>query len=80
MEIKIRANETGATAWVVDPSDGGETVDGSTRELEPGQELTITAVNAHEASDLEIGDVQIVQPPEGDGEQPGQGEGEAAPA
>jgi len=75
MQIKIRAEaDGGATTWIVDPSaqdGGGETVHDSTRNLEPGQEITITAVDAHEASALEIGDVvtpDVEQPVEG-GEQ-----------
>ena len=57
MQIKVRSNDEGAVAWVVDPSQGenGETV--QTVDLAPGQEVAFTVPEAHTASDIEVGEV-----------------------
>lgn len=72
MILKARAEADGRTCvWMVDPSaseGAGETVDGSTRYLSPGQELEITLPEVHEASGVVIG--EAIDAPETPGTPP----------
>jgi hypothetical protein len=90
MKIKTSVNSDGcATVAIINP-ETQETID--TRSVEPGQEVEITAVNAHDPADLQVGEVcAIAAPVAGEGgegaqdagageggEAAGAGEGEAA--
>jgi hypothetical protein len=75
MEIKV-CNYGEATKVVITNPATGETV--AEQELTGNQEVVITAVNAHDPSDLQVGEVGEAAPPapEGGTEEPG---GEAPP-
>lgn len=65
MEIQITNDGDGcAHVSIVNPS-SGETID--SRVVNGGEQVTVTAVNAHEASDLVVGEVAAVPAPDAEG-------------
>lgn len=64
MEIHIKQSSGTTSVGFFDPRSNSYF---DTRALEDGHELAITAVTAHETSDLEIGEVKLIEP--GDDEQ-----------
>ena len=55
MQIKTTVNSDGCAKQEVIHPKTGEVV--SCQTIEPGQETTLTAITAHEASDIEVGEV-----------------------
>lgn len=80
MQIKVCRIEDGpAKVEIINPATG-ETL--SCTEVNAGQELTMTLPNAHEPSDIEVGEVvgseEAAAAGEGSGDGSGEGEGATA--
>lgn len=72
MQIKTSIDGDGCGhVEIINPA-SGETVEART--VQPGQEVTVTAINAHDPSELQVGDVAPTAPPADtpapEGEQP----------
>lgn len=73
MQIKVIVGEAATTVEVVNPV-GTAVLESAT--LQPGEQIVVTAVNAHDPSDIEFGEVLNQGGPEDQAEAPAE-EGDA---